>query len=75
MKRNIKRLKWFFVSHCKRILKIAIEILKIMSNVTIKAEVVETAQLFVCLDFSHHHIRVFLFCPLFAQKLIQVDCL
>lgn len=48
---------------------------KIMSDVAIKAKVVDAAHLLVTLYFSHDYVCVLLVGPLLAQQLVQVDCL
>lgn len=44
-----------------------------MSNVAVEAQVVDAANLLVCLYFCHYYVRVLLVSPLFAQQLVQID--
>ena len=44
-----------------------------MSNVAVKAEVVDAANLLVRLYFCHYYVRVLLISPLLAKELVQVD--
>ena len=43
---------------------------EIMSNVAIKAEVIQTSQLFVSLDVGHYYISILLVRPLLAKQLV-----
>ena len=57
------------IFHCRA------SLVKIMSNVAIKTEVIQTPHFLVSLDFSHYYVCILFISPLFSQQLIQVDCL
>ena len=46
-----------------------------MSNVSIKAEIIQSANILVSLYFCHDYVCILLVCPLLAKQLIQVDSL
>ena len=54
-------------------MEILLQPVVIISNVAIKAEVIQAPQLFVRLDVRHYHVSVFLVSPLLPQQLVQVD--